>query len=84
MNNLHRKHAVSILLTVVGAGLALLGSTASEVCMWIGFGLMFISVIINLTIRCPACGRNLVTKRWTVPNFCPECGHAIDGSNFEE
>ena len=84
MNNLHRKHAISMVLSLVGAGFALLGTETYRVFLWIGFGLMFVAVILGLTVRCPNCGHNLVRRRLTLPKFCPECGHAIDGSEFEE
>ena len=84
MNHLHLKRLISIGFTVLGAGLALLGSRISDICIWIGFALLVISIIINLTICCPHCGHNLIIRRWTLPKFCPECGHPIDDSKFEE
>ena len=84
MNTLRAKHAVSLVLSLVGAGLALLGTETSPVLLWIGFGLMFVSVIIGLTVRCPNCGRNLVRRRLTLPKFCPECGHSVNGNEIEE
>ena len=83
--NLQLKHFISTGLSLIGAGLTLLGNAqAWEVCMWVGIALMIIAIIISMTIRCPSCGHNLVRRGWTVPKFCPECGQAIDGSEFEE
>lgn len=83
--NLRLKHFIATGLSLFGAGLALLGSVQTwDVCMWVGFALMIIAIIIRMTIRCPSCGYNLVRRRWTVPKFCPECGQAVDGSEFEE
>ena len=83
MNNLHARHAISMGLSLFGAGLALLGSIQSwSVCMWVGIVLMLAAVIISLTICCPNCGHSLVLRRWTLPKFCPECGQVI-GENEE-
>ena len=79
MNHLRVRHAISMGLSIFGAGLTLLGSSQSwYICMGIGIGLMVVGIIISLTICCPNCGHNLVRRRWTLPNFCPECGQAID------
>lgn len=85
MNAYQVKHGISLGLSLFGIGVALLGSrSAQEWCMWIGFALIFIAGIINMTIRCPKCGRSLVRKRWSVPKFCPECGEPITGSKYED
>ena len=82
---LQLKHFIAIGLSLVGAGLAILGSTQTwDVCKWIGFALMIIAVMIRMAIRCPNCGRCLVHRRLTLPKFCPECGQAIDGNAIEE
>ena len=83
--NLQLKYFIAMGLSLFGAGLTLLGSVQTwEVCRWSGLALMVIAIIIRKTIRCPNCGHNLLHRRWTLPKFCPECGHAIDGSDFEE
>ena len=83
MNHLHLKHLISMGTTLLGVGLALLGSMSSEVCMWIGIGLMLVGTIIRITMRCPKCGHNLIYRRWSLPKFCPECGHPIGDGEFE-
>ena len=71
-------------IAAVGIGLFALGYGKSDVCTWIGVALLAVAIIIMLTIRCPNCGHHLVRRRWTVPKYCPECGHAVDGSEFED
>ena len=79
MNHLRVRHAISMGLSIFGAGLALLGSSQRWfICMGIGIVLMLVAIVIGLTINCPNCGHNLVRRRWTLPKFCPECGQAID------
>ena len=83
MNHLRVRHAISMGLSIFGTILAFWGSRQTlPVCMWVGFGLIFVAFVTNLTVRCPNCGHNLVRRRWTLPNFCPECGQAI-GENEE-
>ena len=78
MNHLRVRHSISLGLSIFGAGLTLLGSSQKWfVCMGIGIALMVVAIIIGMTICCPNCGHNLVRRRWTLPNFCPECGQAI-------
>ncbi len=84
MNHLQLKHLISIGVTLLGVGLALLGSMTTEVCMWIGIGLMLIGTIIRITMRCPKCNHNLIYRRWSLPKFCPECGHPISDDKSEE
>ena len=79
MGNLHIRHAVSLVLFIFGTILDFWGSRQTlPVCMWIGFGLIFVAFVINLTVRCPNCGYHLAYRRFDLPNFCPECGQAID------
>ena len=83
MKNLRVRHAISLVLSIFGAGLTLLGSSQSRpVCMWVGIALMLAAVVMGLTICCPNCGHNLVRRRWSLPKFCPECGQTI-GENEE-
>ncbi len=64
-------------IAAVGIGLFALGYGKSQVCTYIGLAFVAIAFVIMLTIRCPNCGRCLITKRWTVPEYCPHCGEKI-------
>ena len=78
MNNLHVKYYVSIALSLVGVAITWLGTVNSQVLMWLGFGIIAVSVILSWTVRCPHCGRRLAGKgHLLLPNFCPNCGEKV-------
>ena len=70
---LKAKRLLALGICFLGVGLLLLGKRIA-ICTWIGVGLMAIAVVLNFTIRCPHCGRQLAGKGWGLPNFCPRCG----------
>ena len=77
-NNLYVRYFVSLGLSIVGIGLAWLGTLISQIILWIGIGSVAVAVIISWTIRCPNCGHSLMGKRQLLlPNFCPNCGEKL-------
>ena len=78
MNNIYTRYYFSIALSLVGVAVAWLGTTTSQVVMWIGFGIIAVSVILSLTVRCPRCGKRLAGKgHLALPHYCPNCGEKI-------
>ena len=77
-DDLHIRYFISIVLAVLGVGLAWLGTVTSQVLMWIGIGIVAVAVILSWTIRCPHCGHGLAGKRQLfLPNYCPHCGEKL-------
>ena len=85
--------AIVILLGCFGAGIFCLGKTAPLAFQEIGLTLqlvglvvMVIALIINLTIRCPNCGKHLTLWRraYHIPHYCPDCGQAISDEETVE
>ena len=78
MNNIYTRYYFSIALSLVGVAVAWLGTTKSQVLMGIGFGIIAVSVILSLTVRCPRCGKRLAGKgHLALPRFCPNCGEKL-------
>ena len=78
MKNLHTRYYISIALSLVGVAVTWFGTVNSQVLMWLGFGIIAVSVILSCTVRCPHCGRRLAGKgHLLLPNFCPNCGEKI-------
>ena len=78
MNNIYTRYYFSIALSLVGVAVAWLGTTKSQVLMGIGFGIIAVSVILSLTVRCPHCGKRLAGKgHLALPRFCPNCGEKL-------
>ena len=78
MNNIYTRYYFSILLSLVGVAVAWLGTANSRVLMGIGFGIIALSVILSLTVRCPQCGKRLAGKgHLMLPKFCPNCGEKL-------
>ena len=78
MNNLSIRYYFSIVLSLIGVAVTWLGTTKSQVLMGIGFGIIAVSVLLSLTVRCPHCGRRLAGKgHLMLPKFCPNCGEKI-------
>ena len=78
MNNLSIRYYSSIVLSLVGVALAWLGTANSRVLMGVGIGIIVLSVILSLTVRCPQCGKRLAGKgHLMLPKFCPNCGEKL-------
>ena len=78
MKNLNNRYWLSIILSIIGVCVAWLGTTTSQLVMWVGIGIVAAGLILTWTIRCPQCGHILVGKRqFFIPNYCPNCGHKI-------
>ena len=79
------RRLISIGLSIVAVIIAWLGSVSSQALMWVGIGILAVSVIISWTIRCPNCGRGLAGRRQVLlPRYCPHCGQKIWGDETEE
>ena len=78
MNNIYTRYYFSIALSLVGVAVAWLGTAKSQMLMGIGFGIIAVSVILSLTVRCPHCGKRLAGKgHLALPRFCPNCGEKL-------
>ena len=78
MKNLSTRYYLSIVLSLIGVAVTWLGTTKSQVLMGVGFGIIALSVILSLTVRCPHCGRRLAGKgHLMLPKFCPNCGEKV-------
>ena len=78
MNNISIRYSSSIVLSLIGVAVAWLGTSKSQVLMGVGFGIIALSVILSLTVRCPHCGRRLAGKgHLMLPKFCPNCGEKV-------
>ena len=78
MKNIYIRYYLSIVLSLLGVAVAWLGTTKSQVVMWLGFGIIAASVILSLTVRCPRCGKRLAGKgHLALPHFCPNCGEKL-------
>lgn len=73
---------VCTIISLIGAGLILLGGILSEflkphIIFWLGI-IVFISAIIYrlIFVRCPHCGDLWLSMR-TMPEYCPKCGRSI-------
>ena len=78
MNNLYVRYFIALGLSIISIILIWTGTFASQILMWIGFGILAIAVIVSWTIRCPHCGHSLMGKRQLrLPNFCPNCGEKL-------
>ena len=52
---------------------------------WLSVVILASAVILNLTIRCPNCGKRLTGRNtWGIPHYCPNCGKAISDAEMEE
>ena len=78
MNNLSIRYYFSIVLSLIGVAVAWIGTTKSQTLMGVGIGIIAVSVILSLTVRCPHCGRRLAGKgHLMLPKFCPNCGEKV-------
>ena len=78
MKNIYIRYYLSIALSLLGVAVTWLGTTKSQVVMWLGFGIIAVSVILSLTVRCPRCGKRLAGKgHLALPHFCPNCGEKL-------
>ena len=78
MNNLSIRYYFSIVLSLIGVAVTWLGTVKSQALMGVGFGIIALSVILSLTVRCPHCGRRLAGKgHLMLPKFCPNCGEKV-------
>lgn len=85
IKDLFARQLISMGLATLAIGVTWLGSVTYEILMWIGIGLLAVSVILSWSIRCPNCNRGLAGRRQVfLPRFCPHCGHKLWGSEGEE
>ena len=92
-SKLKARFAIVILLGFLGVGIFCFGKTAptafSETgfaLQLVGLGILAIALIVNLTIRCPNCGKHLTLGKriYRVPHYCPDCGQAISDEETVE
>lgn len=76
---------IAVLLACAGLGIYGLSISLAPSLRLVSIAMMVGAVIINLTIRCPNCGRHLTGRRtFGLPHYCPNCGTAICDGDFEE
>lgn len=92
-SKLKMRLAIVILLGCFGVGIFCLGKTAplafqeyGLALQTVGLVIVAIALIINLTIRCPNCGKHLTLWRraYHIPHYCPDCGLAISDEETVE
>jgi len=79
-----KRYNIAITMAIF-AGVCLAFARAVSVLYLPGFVLLAVVVVLNLSIRCPNCGKYLGGKnRWGIPHYCPHCGTAICDRETEE
>ena len=79
-----KRYRIAIILSVL-AGCCLAFARVVSALYLPGFILLGVVVVLNLSIRCPNCGKYLGGKnRWGIPHYCAYCGTAICDRETEE
>ena len=77
-SKLKMRFRIALLLAFLGLGVYMLSSQVLLSMSWLSIVIIGSSLVLNLTIRCPNCGKHLTGKRtWGVPHYCSNCGTAI-------
>jgi hypothetical protein len=79
-----KRYRIAIALAIL-AGVCLAFARTVSALYLPGFVLLTVVVVLNLSIRCPDCGKYLTGKnKWGIPHYCPNCGKAISDAETEE